>query len=204
MRKPYRRSCARLLARIIAFAEVPTTTAGHVETRRMLAAVLEDGPHVVLGDAQREILGDGAPLWPDVQLAAFQAELRGFFRGLIQDDEDVGMLVPLVTFKRLEVGTAPAGSAVLLTVDGATRDVLWFQIISLLHVVGVPRVVICPAPACGHWFVREGKREYCSERCQSRAYMQKYRGPIQTDKIRRERRLSLKLSPRHRSGPRIS
>lgn len=63
-------------------------------------------------------------------------------------------------------------SQVCLSVDGSAEDVIRFQALSLLRAVGVERLKTCD---CGVVFVKNGRREFCSERCQNRVYMRNAR-----------------------------
>jgi len=62
----------------------------------------------------------------------------------------------------------------LFGVSGAPRDVLLYQLVTLLATVGEDRLHFCPAPDCGRAFVKVGRRAYCSERCQRRVFMKDY------------------------------
>lgn len=57
------------------------------------------------------------------------------------------------------------------TVRGPLRDVLLFKAMELLTEGGFDRVLQCE---CGRLFAKNGRREYCSARCQKRVYMRTY------------------------------
>lgn len=156
--------------------------------RHVLADTLSAGPLFVSGDTRHEILGDAVdelPMWPASEVARFQQEWRALLDALIQQ-RGKGGIFQGVLLEGLTLETTAPGSEVILAIDGPPRSVLWFQIINLLQEVGLANVLRCPG--CHRPFVKTGKREYCGDRCQSRIYMRKYRGEIELDKVRRERR----------------
>lgn len=58
------------------------------------------------------------------------------------------------------------------------------QALRLVQFVGPDRLCLCQAPAvnggrCGRVFVRRGRREFCSDRCQKRVYMRRMRSEDQ-------------------------
>ena len=69
-----------------------------------------------------------------------------------------------------------AGSkAVTAFIHGTPRDVLLYQVITLLgRVGGVERLRLCPAADCGHVFLKIGRRDFCSDRCQRRVFLRTY------------------------------
>lgn len=185
-RKRYASSAETLLGRLVAFAE--SESPDEAEERRTLADVLSHGPVLVVGDAHHEVLADTAEMlcWSAADVARFRAELRGFLRGLIDltSDDEAGALVPQVAVKHVTFGAAFDGGRVLLTVDGGARDVLGLQALELLRSVGVGRVRKCE---CGRLFVKSGRREYCSLRCQKGVYMRAFR-QREREQNKRERR----------------
>jgi hypothetical protein len=62
----------------------------------------------------------------------------------------------------------------LFKVSGTPRDVLLFQVGTLIAAVGEERLQFCPAPDCGKAFIKIGRREYCSIRCQRRVFVSTY------------------------------
>lgn len=60
-----------------------------------------------------------------------------------------------------------------LDLDGDTAELLALQAYMLVRAVGPDRIRLCEG--CGEPFVREGKRLFCSVRCQKRIYMRRYR-----------------------------
>src|SRR5205085_5197030 len=63
-----------------------------------------------------------------------------------------------------------------LQVDGERRDVLLYQVLTLLDWLGseVERLRCCPAPDCRKLFVKIGRREFCAVRCQQRVFQKNY------------------------------
>lgn len=65
---------------------------------------------------------------------------------------------------------------------GTTLDRFRYQMIRVLEDVGLEKIQFCPAPKprssdlCGRIFLKVTKKEYCSTRCQLRAYMRTQRG----------------------------
>lgn len=62
----------------------------------------------------------------------------------------------------------------LFLLHGRPRDVLLYQAATLLSTIGHERLRFCPAPDCNKAFIRIGRREYCSERCQRRVFAKQY------------------------------
>jgi len=63
-----------------------------------------------------------------------------------------------------------------IQVRGTTLHRLLYQALRVVGAVGLSKVQRCPAPKCGRLFVqRVTRKQYCSTRCQARAYMRAYR-----------------------------
>ena len=75
---------------------------------------------------------------------------------------------------RVDIVPVKAGGVVSLLVDGEPRDVLLYQIGSLLTLIGIERLKVCSAPDCRRPFLKVGRREYCSTRCQRRVFLRDY------------------------------
>jgi hypothetical protein len=67
------------------------------------------------------------------------------------------------------------GSKVDFVVHGSPLDRFQYQIVRLLEKAGANRLLVCPAKNCGRLFLKVTKKRFCSTRCQSRDYMQRYR-----------------------------
>lgn len=61
---------------------------------------------------------------------------------------------------------------VTLTADGPALHLIVLQLLTLLRDLGVSRLQHCD---CGRRFIRVGRQEFCSERCQNRVYMRRRR-----------------------------
>jgi hypothetical protein len=57
-------------------------------------------------------------------------------------------------------------------VDGPLGHLVALQMLTLLRLVGRQKIQRCD---CGRQFVKIGKRRFCSERCQKRVFMRKFR-----------------------------
>jgi hypothetical protein len=62
----------------------------------------------------------------------------------------------------------------LYAIEGPLRDVFLHQFYGLLSSVGTDRLLLCPSPDCGRAFLKIGRREFCSERCQRRVFIRGY------------------------------
>jgi hypothetical protein len=98
-------------------------------------------------------------------------DLRAFLRFLAGDGR-TGVCPDLhVTLTPLHVSTG----GVKWIVEGSTRDVLCYQTKTFLdRIGGLERVRLCPAPDCGRAYLKIGRREFCSTRCQQRIYQRDY------------------------------
>jgi hypothetical protein len=80
-------------------------------------------------------------------------------------------IVQGINLERAEVGTSAEGNP-QVDFKGEMGELLSMQAYLLVRAVGADRLLVCD---CGHVFVREGKRQFCSERCQKRVYMRRFR-----------------------------
>ena len=110
------------------------------------------------------------------QLQDLAADLHTFFRAVLKpgsDYEDATRFtvtgVPVFTTEKRSRGDKP-----LAAVNGQPRDVLRYAASTTLQLVGIDRLRLCPAPDCRHVFVKIGRREYCSARCQRRVFVSTY------------------------------
>jgi len=62
--------------------------------------------------------------------------------------------------------TSQPGASLLIT--GTAEQVVIFKLVMLIRAVGRKRILECD---CKRLFIKTGRREYCSERCQKRVYM---------------------------------
>lgn len=137
---------------------------------------------VALGDSASEVRSWSQPL-----IEEWQREVSDFLRQVVDlrrsltaaaERRQIQRLVnemrtlPTAALHRMRLAPIAVGEHVLVTVDGDARDVLWFLIVGLLRSVGVSRILQCE---CRRLFLKTGRREYCSERCQKRVYMRAQR-----------------------------
>ena len=109
-----------------------------------------------------------------------RAELLAFLRSAVLNSPVNGMgLYHPASFR-----ARTAEGRVYCEADGDGRDLVLLQVLLLLHQVGLPNIRICKAGDCGRMFVKLYRREFCSARCQKRAYMRQRR---QNEKAKRER-----------------
>lgn len=153
----------QLLARLVAWVEAPAPPA--VRTRALLTDLLRArfGDIAVRDSAVAALdaLSDGA-------LAHERLAIRDQMRGAVQFPAhgwDATFALP-----RVRVTGAALSGDYVLELDGAPEGLLRLQVVYLIRATG-GRLRACKADDCGRLFVREGKREFCSQRCQKRIYM---------------------------------
>lgn len=163
-----KRSAEQLLQRLMAAVNKRATAA---QTQKALVALLESrfGDYRVADDVVDRMRSDptrmakyflpavenmlfGAPQWPDTQVHIQVRSMR-------------------ISLKETEA-----------ELDGPIGDVAALQMILLLRLVGPERVEQCAATlpftdgtskfdTCGKYWLRKGKRTFCSYTCQRRMYM---------------------------------
>jgi hypothetical protein len=169
-RGPYSETdSVRILRALITYVESDTPDAPFPKARR------GTGRHPL----DWMLAGDGLPrsqpltaVWAmdAAGLDALRLELRAFLRFLAGGGRTVW---PDITVTLSPVGVA--SGAVKWAVDGATRDVLLYQTKTCLdRINGFERLRLCPAPDCGRVYLKIGRRENCSTRCQQRLYQRSY------------------------------
>ena len=182
IRKHYKPSEAQeLLARLVEFAESAELVGSDLSSaRRLLIELLRIGPILAIDDAELElfeprIAEEGQHCWKRSDFVNFQLLLKNVLRGIAalnSPDEDGG-IVPTITLGRLELCAIPLPrNQVVIRVDGKARDVLGFQLVQLMHTAGVSRLLLCD---CGRVYAKTGRRRFCSEKCQRRFYMRRFR-----------------------------
>jgi hypothetical protein len=164
MKRP-RKPNVEQVSELVRFAE---DDFGRASSRRFLMKLLHTGDMVSLGDAESE-LGN----WPSSKLAMFHRELRLFLRAIVKlgENDNSGSLIPVVAIGRLEFAPVAVGEHLLLGFDASARDALWLQTMEMLRRFGLQRIRACPDSACSKLFVRTGRQDYCSDKCQARIYM---------------------------------
>jgi hypothetical protein len=85
--------------------------------------------------------------------------------------------------------------------EGEPRDVLLYQVLTLLDWLGpeIDRLRCCPAPDCRKLFVKVGRQEFCSPRCQHRLYASTY-NPFAPGRPRQARRPPATSAPPARTN----
>ena len=117
------------------------------------------------------------------QARALKRELRDFFHAMGHGD-DARQAVEIRFQVTLVAARGPKG--IVLFVEGEPREVLLYQASTILQAIGTDRLRRCPAPDCGRVFVKVGRREYCSERCQRRVFVSTY-DPFKAQPRRKDR-----------------
>jgi hypothetical protein len=85
-----------------------------------------------------------------------------------------------------------------LDVDGSLRDKVVYRLMSLLAETGLDRLLSCPASGCGRLFLKLTRKEFCSSRCQSRSYMQRFRAKEPEQEQERQHPIKRPPVPRKR------
>jgi hypothetical protein len=192
----------RALRSIIAFAEadvpIPARTARKVRgARRDLLNLM------AAGDA----LPGGAPLTAIanmnvVGLEQLRLRLRAFLRYLAGKDDAWPLPGEPADMKIQSTPVRVTSGAIKWHIQpalgGTEGDVLIHQTKSLLdRLGGLDRLRLCPAPDCGRVYLKIGRRENCSTRCQQRLYQRSY-DPFAARARRSDR--SLIVRQRRRGG----
>jgi hypothetical protein len=127
---------------------------------------------VYLADLQR-----GAPARPeppvDPLVSAACAELLAYLRALVQ--EPGAQWSQWVRLDEFAFTSLRVGGRVEIDVDGATPDIIKLKLMLLVQQVGLANVRICARDGCPRLFAKTYRREFCSKRCQMRAYMLQWR-----------------------------
>jgi len=108
-----------------------------------------------------------------VDVERFQQRLRPLLRAAVRHAREKGGLVPELPVGALTFGILPTPKwGTRITVDGDAVDVLSYQTVALIGHAGLDRIKACD---CERLFVKTGRREFCSDRCQKRIYMRRLR-----------------------------
>lgn len=145
---------ARALGHLIAWAQSP-----HRQPPRAGAVDL-----AALAPSVSQALGRMTP----AETEALRVKAREFLRALV--GENVSMSTTIrPTLKLLKVA-----DRVSIVVDGTPTDAILFLAARLVERAGTERLRICPALDCRRLFLKAGRREFCSTKCQRRVYLQTY------------------------------
>jgi hypothetical protein len=157
--KRYTRAQAeQLLVRLVSVTESPFSAK---RTRAVLATLLEarlNDVRIVDPTAIEKIKTDRPSMLKDFCIRGVREVLRG----------------PRAPGQRLALQATLHLSAddTCVDVEGPLGNLIAVQTLTLLRMVGPEKVRTCD---CGRLFVRTGKRTSCSERCQKRVYMRRFR-----------------------------
>jgi hypothetical protein len=114
--------------------------------------------------------------WTSADIDAWRTEVRAFLRNCVEHNrinKDGGSVEVLtIDLPSIRIRPVFADNYSTLLVDGSARDALWFQLLMLCRKVGILALRRC---SCDRVFVKTGRREFCSNRCQKREYMRQYR-----------------------------
>jgi len=125
-------------------------------------------------------------------LAELRIELLAWLRGMVHA-RTTGLPVPIRCDQPPTFAAILGGGALVCHVDAGLRDVAILQLLLLLHIGGLQHLQLCAAPTCPgpRVFFKTYRREFCSSRCQKRAYMADWRArqreQAQTRSSRRRR-----------------
>ncbi len=114
-------------------------------------------------------------------ISEVRAELLAFLRGIVRG----GPPAEIGTYRSITFAAHGATGPIDCEARGQHRDLVILQVVTLLHVVGLDTVRICKA--CPRMFVRTYRREFCSARCQKRAYMRQRRANERAKRLRATR-----------------
>jgi hypothetical protein len=106
----------------------------------------------------------------DVQREALKLLRAVATRGIA----DTGDLHLRLVILRGDVARATR-ARVFIALSGKLRDRFLYRLARLLEECGAENLRECSAPDCDRVFFKMTRKKYCSPRCQSRIYMQKYR-----------------------------
>jgi len=102
----------------------------------------------------------------DQDLLSIQADALAVLRGLVEK-ESASVAVTL------EISMIRRRTRIAVMELGTPHDRFMYRLVRLLERIGPNRLLVCPA--CRRLFVKVTRKEFCSTRCQSRAYMREYR-----------------------------
>ncbi len=171
-------TASNLLGRLLDFVQTQLTDSARraKSARTLVSGILTSNIQGVIAKYpahQREVA-----TWSETDFERFRADLEVFLRGLAGFQTRGGAIVQPIEFSHISLYPMPQrqrSALAPLLVEGATRDVLWFQIVNLVRFAGGERLRVCLADDCDRMFVKVGKREFCSDRCQGRVNSRRVR-----------------------------
>lgn len=195
-RKRYRTRDESRLRDLIDFAEGRVNVS---DGRKVLIRVLDGLPgYSPLGSEH----GDAINQWPDAKITEIGANLQKFARTTLRarnvfSQPKPRQPLPLSTIEvgpfrytvmpipQMGKGFEGLNVTMFLYIDGETKDLVWYAFLNLLRSVGLSNIRACAADDCDSIYVRVGRREFCSDRCQRRIYMRGLRERGREKKTRR-------------------
>jgi hypothetical protein len=103
--------------------------------------------------------------WPDEQVEAWRERAHAILSSCLDG-------VSVIQIETLAFRVSARWDEPLILVTGPEQDLLDFALLALMKAAGLDRLRRCD---CGRIWVRLGKLEACSPRCQKRVYMRTYR-----------------------------
>lgn len=171
--KSSRRLATEHLARVVRVVEQEPT---EQKPAAILMELLRNwGTATFSGMAQR-----GLGHFVENDIAAWRINVRRLLRSLLLPMGGRQLWTATLTLKFTVVPIALGRW--WMNVDGKPDDVLYFRLLNLCQLAGAEALKECN---CGKLFVKTGRREYCSTKCQKRVYMRTQRA---TDRKQREKR----------------
>lgn len=177
-KKPYMQSGPEgLLARVLQAMDLGYEVYGPVEGHRPsvkacrsvmgeLLAMSED--RIVVGQGARAELRE----WSDDDVMIWRELILGAVLWSMLPKSDRAVAPGQGWPADLRIAAIRQSGNVVMRLDGSAGAALMFQVVNLLRIVGLDRMLHCD---CGRRFIRVGRQEFCSERCQNRSYMRRRR-----------------------------
>lgn len=138
--------------------------------------------------ARQYLVGPGFPYagaWTDPttdpltlslrQLRTLQADAGLLLRQLADSRDRKGTPFIWLNVGAVKIATRTVGGQTHILVAGSADQVFRHILIRLLEQVGIDRLYTCPYDRCNKLFLKNGRRKYCSTRCQRNDYMREYR-----------------------------
>ncbi len=160
-----RQQAERLIARLVSMSESPTHRDATV--RKLLNDLLQGRfGEIAMDDA---VVGRfrGAS---DSDVRRWAESVRNTLRVWVTTP-GAGLVMP----PDLVMIHVPASLELVIQVSTGVAEALRLQLAIALRLIGRERLRRCD---CGRLFVRIGKRQFCSERCQKRVYMRLFRAGL--------------------------
>lgn len=164
--QPRKRYTARqaeaLLTRLVTVAKAPPVAARRVLSELTTAWL---GDTVIAGSAL-ETVRTASP----EAVAAWSQRVETLLRGIVNVGEHLPGVRQVMMLKPVTLMISP--TTLRQEASVSPGHALTMQTVALVRVVGLERLRRCD---CDQLFVKVGKRKACSEQCQKRVYMRRYR-----------------------------